>query len=142
LNLKSSVYILKEISPSELSRVLLSPLLKNRWLYCFCFFPLEFFFNFFFHSIPARNSANWWVYYCGIASCFGLGLYHHKSNSKPTHTMQRAKSKGQWTIGPGFFNLEIFPILFFLSNWSSFGITVLSKWWQVEFIALELGLVI
>ena len=43
----------------------------------FCLFP---------HSIPTRNGANWWVYYCGIVLCFGLGLYHHGSNSKPTHT--------------------------------------------------------
>ena len=38
------------------------------------------------HSIPTRNGAIWWVYYCGIVLCFGLGLYHHGSNSKPTHT--------------------------------------------------------
>ena len=38
------------------------------------------------HSIPTRNGAIWWVYYCGIVLCFGLGLYHHESNSKPTHT--------------------------------------------------------
>ena len=103
---------------------LLSPLLKNRWVYCFCFFPSIFFF---FLSITTRNSANWWVYYCGIALFFGLGLYHHESNSNPTHTMQRAKSKGQWTIGPGFSNLEIFPILYFLFNKSSFGFPIFSK---------------
>ena len=62
----------------------LSPLLKCRWVYCFCFFPLVF--CLFPHSILARNGANWWVYYCGIVLCFGLGLYHHGSNSKPTHT--------------------------------------------------------
>ena len=35
------------------------------------------------------------------------------SQTQNPHMMQRAKSKGQWTIRPGFFNLEIFPILFF-----------------------------
>ena len=51
----------------------LSPLLKSRWAYCFCFFP-SVFFCLFSHSIPTRNGAIWWVYYCGIVLCFGLGL--------------------------------------------------------------------
>ena len=42
----------------------------------FCLFP---------HSIPARNSANWWVYYCGIVLCFGLGLLSPQVKLK-THT--------------------------------------------------------
>ena len=24
-------------------------------------------------SIPTKNGAIWWVYYCGIVLCFGLG---------------------------------------------------------------------
>ena len=83
-NKKSRLFILF-IFFFELSRVFLSPLLKSRWVYCFCFFP-SVFFCLFSHSIPTRNGVIWWVYYCGIVLYFGLGLYHHGSNSKPTHT--------------------------------------------------------
>ena len=41
-NKKSRLFILF-IFFSELSRVFLSPLLKSRWVYCFCFFPSVFF---------------------------------------------------------------------------------------------------
>ena len=71
---------------------------KQMGLLLFFFFAL----GFFSHYIPTRNSANWWVYYCGIAPCFGLGLYHHESNSKPTHDAkgeeQRAVDNQTWLL--------------------------------------------
>ena len=43
------------------------------------------FFCLFSHSIPTRNGAIWWVYYCGILLCFGLGILSPRVKLK-THT--------------------------------------------------------
>ena len=83
----------------------------------FLFFPLGFF-CLFSHSIPTRNGAIWWVYYCGIVLCFGLGLYHHGSNSKPTHTDDDSvgQSNGSGSDSLYLLLLRDFQILFYKAN--------------------------
>ena len=105
--------------PSEWSRVLLSPLLKNRWLFCFCFcfFPLDFFiFFFFFHSIPTRNSTNWWVVGVLLWNCimFCFRTLITTSQTQNPHTRykgQRAKGSGQ--LGLDFLIWKYFLFYFF-----------------------------
>ena len=80
----------------------------------FLFFPLGFLS--FSHSIPARNGANWWVYYCGIVLCFGLGLYHHGSNSKPTHTDYDSIGQSNGSKSLYLLLLRDFQILFYKAN--------------------------
>ena len=109
IEFKAVCIYFKRNFPSELSRVLLSPLLKNRWLYCFLFFSLGFLF--FFHSIPAKNSANWWMYYCGIASRFGLGLT--TSQTQNPHTRYKGqKAKGSGQLGLDFLIWKYFLFYF------------------------------